>query len=315
MRNNKLKSTALIIVLVFSIVLMASTTVYAAFVYQSRAKRVVSTKASDDIRFSSNIMTKTYDGNDPAVYYYSVDENTEYLNLNITVCNFAKGQMNYVNPEKIEYNFSAEIVPDETLGVFDTADFSVNGVPFTDKTYTTDTQVLPADTLTQHEYAIRLPKLGNDWNSYSLVVKAVPVNNSATSGYMLCKKIVMTKAVVHTMGWKGEFTDSKSRPSTEYYGFNYRISGGGHRTLRLSWNSDYLELNPEFMEQITGSLSKDGSIKTFTFEVGKNGSANDVVQDAYTLQFYRVNESIPINEKWDDIESYVKLEVSEGGGS
>jgi len=79
--------------------------------------------------------------------------------------------------------------------------------------------------------------------------------------------------------WSGYFNETASSPSL-LEGFNYVIAGVGSGSITLSWNSDYVELNQNFITELGLTPPAGSGRKSITFPVDSNTVSR------YDTQFY-----------------------------
>ncbi|MBR5372830.1 MAG: hypothetical protein IK130_11525 [Oscillospiraceae bacterium] len=110
--------------------------------------------------------------------------------------------------------------------------------------------------------------------------------------------------------WKGYFNDDGAKSASagttlpsSYEGFNYVMEGVGEGSFTLSWNSEYLELNQNFISSIGGTYTpaaEGAAVKsdTLVFTVNSNNISR------YDTQFYRTGASDPA-ATWGELKGYV----------
>ena len=119
--------------------------------------------------------------------------------------------------------------------------------------------------------------------------------------------------------WKGYFNDDGAKSasagttlSASYEGFNYVMEGVGEGTFTLSWNSEYLALNQNF---ISATVSAGGTytpadanaavkIDSLVFSVNSNTTSR------YDTQFYRTGVNDPATT-WGELKGYVTSNFTE----
>ncbi|MCR5601282.1 MAG: hypothetical protein K6G33_11150 [Ruminococcus sp.] len=116
--------------------------------------------------------------------------------------------------------------------------------------------------------------------------------------------------------WKGYFSDDDAKTAsddtalpTTYEGFNYIIEGVGEGSFTLSWKSQYLSLNKDFITASGGTYTPaasnaDPKIDTLVFSVDSNNISR------YDTQFYRTGTTDPAST-WGDLKAYVTYTFAE----
>lgn len=157
-----------------------------------------------------------------------------------------------------------------------------------------------------HNYLISVPK--NKLNeANSIVVKAIPDIDSDSSGNMLAARFQLSVAgVVAGFSYNGKFTDytSDNHPY-DFVAFNYEISvyntTGDHEML-LSWNSDYLEIDPYFLDNVNVKIRDDK--KSVNITMNEENST-------YLVKFYRRigrDKNDSTQQSWSNFDELVSLE-------
>ena len=83
-------------------------------------------------------------------------------------------------------------------------------------------------------------------------------------------------------------------------GFNYRLAGSKDGQVTLTWNKNYVDISPIFVEEISNK-KKPGTEnnRTVTYDKNNNSITFDVfaTDKEFILQFYRTAK--PAGEMWD----------------
>ncbi|WP_164173628.1 hypothetical protein [Ruminococcus flavefaciens] len=110
--------------------------------------------------------------------------------------------------------------------------------------------------------------------------------------------------------WNGYFNDEGAKNAaagdpllSSLEGFNYVIEGVGEGTFTLSWNSEYLSLNQNFITSTGGTYTPavdnaEPKIDTLVFTVNSNTISR------YDTQFYLTGVADPAST-WGEIKGYV----------
>ena len=153
-----------------------------------------------------------------------------------------------------------------------------------------------------------------------LEIIATPDEDDYKDLYPLKARICLSvTGQVESVIWKGNFNelgaDTDGAVTQNLDGYNYVIQGVGSGNMKLSWNSNYLEINERFitddLHMSVPSADANG-IKTIIFTV----NSNDVLDEhneitargvsRYDLQFYCTGtQSDDKYDTWAKINSYV----------
>ena len=154
--------------------------------------------------------------------------------------------------------------------------------------------LMPAYTKTTHTYQIIIPKAAVDKAS-EIIVKAIPDADSDSSGNMLAAKFQLSIAgVVAGFSYKGQFIDeTMSNKPYNYAAFNYEVlvfNATEPHQMVLTWNTEYVEIDPLFVDRIHGSIITSGSLKSVEFPMNAENNS-------YLIKFYRLKGQAA-NEEW-----------------
>lgn len=261
-------------------ILFAGIIVYAAYVSQGHQKAVVAT-AKKSTPFSSNYLrvmdyseTPTLETVSPALV---TDEN-DTVTFDVTVNNFSLTNASQSADGYITYTVTFEFDGETT-------DCTVNDEkPANGKVTVTDTLKLGRNT---NHYRIKIP----DSAIGTLKIHAKVIPDDASRDVVGNKILAATLVPQRTAGkidfnYDGTFVDGESgKKPYEYSAFRYRVEiTTGIADVTLSWNSDYIELDPVFIESLglkSGDVKQEGNKKSISFVM----DYSDV--SSYNMIFYR----------------------------
>lgn len=223
-----------------------------------------------------------------------VPTDSDNCSFSFRVYNCLLDDRNVVNDKDVPYTLSVT-----AAGV--TGEWSVNDgsglqTGSDASTVTFSTTTLPGLNATVNTYTITFPK--GTLGSASFTVKAA-VDTSGSSGASgnigtklacLAAKIVPNEAShVQTASVTGAFLNSGD--SVENYdAYSYLVTVTGDKaTVKLTWNTSYVEIDPHFKANHAGS-SIDASAGTATFTLQPGSTI---------VNFYRVSDNEP--DKWDNL--------------
>ena len=318
LKDEKKKKSIMIMVMLVG-VLLAGIIVYAAYVSQGHQKAVVAT-AKKSVPFSSNYLklmdnsdTPTLETVNPILAAQNEDTSTFEVTVNnFSLTNASQSANNYIT-YTVTFTFEGS-----------TNDCTVDGKnPENGSISFTRTLKLGRNTDT---YSFKIPNAAIG----SLKIKAVVVpddsSKNTVGNKMLAAVLVPQKSAGKvTFRCTGEFVDAatdetaenKPQPS-DYSAFRYRIEiTTGVADITLSWKSDYVELDPVFID----SLKQNSSNSSIT-ESNENGYKSiSFVMDysqmsTYNMVFYRTKRRDASEEwqtTWKNLENagIVKVEATE----
>lgn len=156
-------------------------------------------------------------------------------------------------------------------------------------------ETLVGNTATIKSYTVSFPKSALDRGNVSFTVKAAvntTQSNIGTKLACLAAKIVPNApSTVKAASVTGVLVDkTDSNTPADFDGINYRITVTGLDTkVKLSWNKDYIELDPFFSTRYTHpSIDSKNGTATFTLEPGST-----------IVNFYRVSAVSGLS--WDNL--------------
>jgi hypothetical protein len=303
--------TIIIINLCLALLLAIITCSVAAYTSLSSAKRVVSTQGTKQL-FSSNILY-SYDEekNTLSTRVMSFSSDTDYNSFKFTVCNYAQGDKTAWATKDISYTLSIQLLDSSGKQVTDTnilAEYKLDGVAFSKLGALEKKLVYSSETLTEHSYEITVPS--KYMNDYRIQVIA----KSDISNYSPIGRIISTTASTASTHWTGTFTDaivdSTDHKPSELGSVNTKISGQENEIMVIQWDTEYLEIDPWFLadlsdeleEQYTLTEDTENKTKTLKFEVGGEDQPNQ-----YYIIFFRTQSAKSIDETWTQLKAHVSF--------
>ena len=235
-----------------------------------------------------------------------VPTDSDNCSFSFRVYNCLLDDRNVVNDKDVPYTLS--VTAAGVTGEWRVDDESGSKTGSGDGTVTFSTITLPGLNATVNTYTITFPK--GSLGSASFTVKAA-VDTSGSSGASgnigtklacLAAKIVPNEASsVQTASVTGAFLNSGS--SIENYdAYSYLVTVTGNEAkVELSWNTSYVEIDPHFAINHTGSMIDAASgTATFTLQPGST-----------IVNFYRVSANEPDN--WDNLN--ISVQKADEGSS
>lgn len=111
---------------------------------------------------------------------------------------------------------------------------------------------------------------------------------------------------VQSVVWSGYINETGARenvsgtsPASTLDDYNYVIEGTGKGTIRLTWNITYLELNHDFIAELSSTEGYSYSAGDLTFKVDSN------ITSRYDTQFYRTGAALTNYDDWNVVNGYI----------
>lgn len=313
---------ALLLAVLFAVSTFAGVRVgFAAYSSVQNVKRVVQlSKKVEDVLFSSNYLSK----------FISTDDNygaSKLINFTrsdgeiagvkrsfvVTVNNFDLSNHSLWNDKDINYTLTVTVLDKNGTPITDTN--KLNGMSVSDgttthefgtnNTVTIGNQILSTGKRSTNSYTITL---NENYKDIKLKVEALPNDYGTTKNYKLCKIFEFGEISANTdVRWTGTFSDAKVTSATagnnqigDLDGFNYRLAGSKDGQVTLTWNKNYVDISPIFVEEISNKKKPGTENKrTVTYDTTNNSITFDVfaTDKEFILQFYRTAK--PAGEMWD----------------
>lgn len=305
MKHNRIKTVIIFNSILASILLMIAGS-FAAYTSLSNAKRVVSTVGAEQL-FSSNVLT-AYDSAGESLPSLRVisfgQEDSESNTFSFIIGNYAQGNKTNVSSKSISYTLKAWLLDSGDNKVTDTSVLST--YKLNDTVFSTDgitmNESLAGGTLDEDLYTVTIPY--EHMSEYKILLTAKATN---ISSYSEIGRVVSTTTTVASSHWTGNFLQNETaQEAGELAAVNVRIQGTEQETMVIRWNTNYVEIDPWFLEDISkyitvspDSADSDGW-KTLKIKVGETGQPNQ-----YSFTFYRTRSFEPGKENWNDIRGYI----------
>ena len=321
--KNQLNKTlrALLLAVLFAVSTFAGVRVgFAAYSSVQNVKRVVQlSKKVEDVLFSSNYLSKFNQnennyGASKLINFTRSDGETAGVKRSfvVTVNNFDLSNNSLWNDKNINCMLTVTVLDKNGTPITDTD--KLNGMSVSDGTTTyefgtnstvTIDNILSTGKRSTNSYTITL---NDNYKDIKLKVEALPDDYNATKDYKLCKIFEFGEISANTdVRWTGTFSDAKVTSATagnnkigDLDGFNYRLAGSKDGKVTLTWNKDYVDISPIFVEEISNK-KKPGTEnnRNVTYDKINNSITFDVfaTDKEFILQFYRTSK--PTGEMWD----------------
>lgn len=313
---------ALLLAVLFAVSTFAGVRVgFAAYSSVQNVKRVVQlSKKVEDVLFSSNYLSK-FDQNEnnygasKLINFTRSDGETAGVTRSfvVTVNNFDLSNNSLWNDKNINYTLTVTALNKNNDQISNTEilkGMSVNEMPFTNGVVTVS-GTLSSSRRSTNSYTITL---NENYKDIKLKVEALPNDYGTTKNYKLCKIFEFGEISANTdVRWTGTFSDAKVTSATaennkigDLDGFNYRLAGSKDGKVTLTWNKDYVDISPIFVEEISNK-KKPGTEnnRNVTYNRTNNSITFDVfaTDKEFILQFYRTSK--PTGEMWDPTDKTV----------
>lgn len=308
--------------------------VYASYPgQQNKAKKVISTAADAQMKFSSNYMEAG------SAKFKTIALSADDPTIGVTVRNFSKTNPTVWYTSDINYTLSVELT--NTSGILSTepgysaAISSILGnknvIISIGEGEEIVTKALNTSNMTDvfngtlgylknksssDEYTIEFPDVATKI-CVRLIATPTPSANYPDLSPISVVLSSTDKDNLQSDGWEGSFNDSQSRSPSDFDAYNYVINGyGDSDTATFSWNSDKIEINRQYFESklganmtsgVTSETRSDGTWNTVTIHLNSETS-----KGRYDFQIFRkydeeATEQISF-ETWAELENCVEFD-------
>ena len=288
-----------------------------------KMKRVVAPAAETGGLFTSNFLT--VGGGVKSVYYQENDKPP--FTFPVEIRNYNQNDPNTKYQGTISYSISARLSHADGRAYSDselsetsswnkdnmsitisngTDTIALSGSKISD-TLGMTTKYTLTDSHDKDEWTVVFTNIPLD-SDYFVTIAASPINQdlediSQTLG-------VSSVPIIYTEGWNCTLADDTSTDIDNYDAFNYTITGTGKKTLKFSYDSTVLEINPSFCSYVAeasnGSYSgKSQGDRTNWKTVTIDADPDTTYVNRYDFQMYKVGSFSP--GSYEDI----KIETKE----
>lgn len=272
----------------------------AAYTSLSNAKRTISTVGSKQL-FSSNILLEYEKEDDMQSKFMSFSKDADST-FKVSVCNYAQDNPEKYASEDINYTIKVSLLDQNGKIVTDQnvlSQYKRDNTPFSELEDQKDT--LSSGQKSEHVHSITVP--AKYMKGYKIKITAVPDK----TGYRSLGRIISFSEDVSSSEWKIDYLNDELAQNAYDLGcINTRLTGSEYAVLTLTWDTDHVQIDPWFLEDIKKStVYIESGNNSLTFKAGGDSGFNQ-----YDITFYRTNpvhgdDSTP--EKWDAIKSYITL--------
>lgn len=272
----------------------------AAYTSLSNAKRTISTVGSKQL-FSSNILLEYEKEDDIQSKFMSFSKDADST-FKVSVCNYAQDNPEKYASEDINYTIKVSLLDQNGKIVTDQnvlSQYKRDNTQFSELKDQKDT--LSSGRKSEHVHSITVP--AKYMKGYKIKITAVPDK----TGYRSLGRIISFSEDVSSSEWKIDYLNDELAQNAYDLGcINTRLTGSEYAVLTLTWDTDHVQIDPWFLEDIKKStVYIESGNNSLTFKAGGDSGFNQ-----YDITFYRTNpvhgdDSTP--EKWDAIKSYITL--------
>lgn len=287
-----------ILVVLITMVLLATWGTLAAYVSRSYVKGVATTPKQSFV-LSSDYLSAVSKSADPATYpdkkivlTEKGEDDTKPYTFTFSITNRADG---FASTKKMQYYLKMSGLPEGATVRYGNED--ITSKVTSESGY--NAPAMYSHTSVTHTYQVSIPQ-DKMTSAADITVTATPDNDSDTSGLMLAARLqpsfIGTVAAFLPEGVILEKQDIKYN-ADEYAAFNYQISvsnAAGSHNMKLTWNNELIEIDPLFLDTISDSsytIDPEKKITTLVFPM-------DDTNSNYLVQFYRLGKSI---DSWGDL--------------
>ena len=281
----------------------------AAYTSLSNAKRTISTVGSKQL-FSSNILLE-YEKEDDIQSKFMLFSKDADSTFKVSVCNYAQDNPEKYASEDIHYTINVSLLDQNGKKVSDQeilSQYKWDNTPFSKLENLAGT--LSKGQKSELVYSITVP--AQYMKGYKIKITAVPDK----MGYRSLGRMISFSEDVASSEWKIDYlNDEQEQKAYDLGCIHVRLTGSEYAKLTLIWNTQHVQIDPWFLEDIkksTAYISSDSN--SLTFKAGGDTGFNQ-----YDITFYRTNpvhSDDSTSESWDAIKFYISLtseKITESG--
>ena len=224
--------------------------------------------------------------------------------FSVSIYNYAKEDPGKYASEDITYTINVSLLDQSGKEVTDQSilsQYKLDGRKFSELGNTTDT--LNRNEKSEKTYSITVPT--EYMKTYKIKIIAEPTNNT----YKSLGRIISFSEDVVSSKWRISYlSDEQSQKAYDLGCIHVRLTGSEYARLTLTWNTQNVQIDPWFLEDIKESVTvntENPENSSLTFTAGGDTGTNQ-----YNITFYRttpVHKDDTKAENWDDIKSYISL--------
>ena len=223
--------------------------------------------------------------------------------FSVSIYNYAKEDPGKYASEDITYTINVSLLDQSGKEVTDQSilsQYKLDGRKFSELGNTTDT--LNRNEKSEKTYSITVPT--EYMKTYKIKIIAEPTNNT----YKSLGRIISFSEDVVSSKWRISYlSDEQSQKAYDLGCIHVRLTGSEYARLTLTWNTQNVQIDPWFLEDIRKDtktfVSETDSSLTFT-------AGGDIGTNQYNITFYRtapVHGDDSTKETWENIKSYISL--------
>ena len=296
--------------LVCSLAALGAFVVYASYTGVHSIKRVVSTRPSANVMFSSNSLRTT-----------ATSQRLSSTVYTITVCNFAQDNIFDVNPDTITYTINAYLAikvgennyvnlaeyngedkaeyiaklkmntenqrvysiqmisDDQNVDNLGGAIDLVTANNYSATIYANCTLLGGKSSIDQFRIVLDDDELEDTEPDFYIYVEAVPSAPASLTTTVLYNRLCAAKSTADAASWGGSLVEEENCESTDYDFYNYILTGSGTGTVDVMWDPTKFELNDFFFNDLSGNefvlYDNNGNVTTDTSTGAKTKTFTD----------------------------------------
>lgn len=294
--------------------------------------RVVRSVSAQGMMFSSNYLVEN--GSQTYIAKYVSEVNP--FDIDVYLWNYSMDNISKWYPESIEYKITVELVDSKgnalnleesdgrSVKILDSNGTEMVTLNKTTLMYTSNVQTLnySESKSDENRFIIRYP---SDWDlndtDFCVRVTASPYRNGNNNKYKDLKDISAILGLKESLstgskGWRAYINEESTKQITDCDAYNVVVTGSGKATIRLTWNTRYLDFNEYFYNGSksiytfgTGevSFSTSGNQATITINAD-TGSSLTSHRNRYDIQLYKTGTSEPVS--WNQLKQWLTIDVS-----
>lgn len=274
--RQKMLISVVLLVLAVVIAVGGTAAIYTSQVFQ---RSVVRNRDTEAIRFSSDKLYRVVTGNlISKKYYYPMSSGQK--SMSFSVCNFDQSNNTAVNQQILDYDIEFSVkngTPD--------FEYDVNGAKVVNGGTLNLSGSLAGGRRSTDTYTVSFSE--NDYNNVEITVTVTPRDLSLTKNCVLYATLIPIEyATTQGVSLEWEFTDGQTYKLDEVDAYNVTVAiSGGEDDVVISWESDKLDIDPFFQNEIMvsgGTFTENENISTLSFHMNSEDDTG-----TYQLRFYK----------------------------
>lgn len=287
-------------------------TVYAEFTKSEKAKRVVSAYPSPGKLFTSDYLRASSTGeisnyasvflSDEDVAKLKNNESVTRPEITINLYNYVHSNPSLYYSRNIPYTLTASLVNSDGTPYTGDYDATIQNITLNkDNTSHIFNSTISGNALNSDSYNVSFdPHLYFEQSVFLEVVVEQTNHYPDIDTYLTARINVTELPTAANEGWSITPTDNRvigdNDNSSDYYGYNYRVSGNGSGNVKVSWDNTKIMLSESVMKDMNITKITDGKTSYISIDV------DSATVNSYDLQFFPVIQNdASVVQSWEDV--------------